>query len=80
MAWETALDRLLLQQIHLAEKGTLRNDDVQQQLLDVHAIAPERPETAFLCGYARSLLGLQTPDPRPGAATRWHLFGRMRGH
>ena len=33
MGFETALDRLLLQQVHLAEKGETKAD-VRQQLVD----------------------------------------------
>lgn len=81
MAWETALDRLLLQQIHLAEKGEVRPQDVRQQILDLHRLRPERPETAFHMGYARALLGLEMPEPTTGdSPARWFLFGRMRGH
>ena len=34
MGWETALDRLLLQQIHHAEKDAAKASAVQRQLLD----------------------------------------------
>ena len=33
MAWESALDRLVLQQIHRAEKGEARTPDARDQVL-----------------------------------------------
>ena len=81
MAWETALDRLILRQIHLAERGDVRPEDVQRQVVDLAAIAPNRSETAFHLGYARALLGLDLREPeRDLTARRWYLFGRLRGH
>jgi len=80
MAWETALDRLLLQQIHLAEKGETKAD-VRQQLLDYWQCAGPRPGSCFLLGYARTLLGIDLPSG--GAeplARRWSLFGVIRAH
>ncbi|MEY2980456.1 MAG: hypothetical protein RL562_683, partial [Planctomycetota bacterium] len=63
MAWETALDRLLTRQIHLAEKGELRPEEARQLVLDLHRVAPDRIETAFHLGYARSTLGVELPEP-----------------
>ncbi len=81
MAWETALDRLVLSQIHAAEKGDLRPKDVEQLIRDLHGLAPSRPTTAFHMGYATALLGLDLPaDQSDPAQRRWHLFGRVRGH
>jgi tetratricopeptide (TPR) repeat protein len=81
MAWETSLDRLLLQQIHLAEKGEVKPELVRQQLLDLWALAGGRQATAFHLGYARTLLGLSLPEPNGEAAhRRWYTFGRLRGH
>ncbi len=81
MAWENALDRLLLKQIHLAEKGELKAVEVQEQILDAWNMNPARPQTAFHLGYARALLGADLPQPRAGgAANRWYTFGRLRGH
>lgn len=81
MAWEKALDRLLLQQIHLAEKGEQKHEVVRQQLRDLHELAPSRPSTAFHLGYAHTLLGLDLPQPVGDAALqRWYTFGRLRGH
>ena len=81
MVWESALDRLVLQQVHQAEKGNVRPEDVRQQILDMYQLAPERAETAFHMGYARALLGLSLPEPAgQGDVCRWYLFGRMRGH
>lgn len=81
MAWEIALDRLILQQVHQAEKGAVRPEDVRQQILDLQRIDPTRAETAFHLGYARALLGQDMPEPAGDAAVRrWYLFGRLRGH
>jgi hypothetical protein len=80
MSWDTALDRLVLQQIHLAEKGSVRSEELRGVLLDLRRIAPERVETAYLLGYARALLGLDLPEPVGASASRWHTFGRLRGH
>ena len=57
MAWETALDRLILQQIHRAEKGQERTQDVRQQILDLVGLDPKRPQSAFHLGYARHAQG-----------------------
>lgn len=80
MAWETALDRLLLQQVHLAEKGEQKPETVRQQIQEYRALGPARPGTHFLCGYARALLGVEMPES-VGDATgrRWELFGTLRG-
>jgi tetratricopeptide (TPR) repeat protein len=82
MAWETALDRLLTRQIHLAEKGEMRTEEARQLVLDMHRMAPDRIETAFHLGYARSTLGVEVPEPPPTdfAARRFYAFGRLRGH
>lgn len=81
MGWETALDRLLLQQIHLAEKGELKAEAVRQQLVDYWQCAGVRPGACFLLGYGRTLLGIELPptgnDP---VARRWTLFGTVRAH
>lgn len=82
MAWETALDRLVTRQIHLAERGEVRAEDVRDAVLDLHKLAPDRPETAFHLGHARALLGLDLPEPNghDRAAHRFYVFGRLRGH
>lgn len=81
MAWETALDRLLLQQIHLAEKGDQKPEIVRQQVLDYAQLAGPRPAGAFLLGYARTLLGVELPSPAGDVSQRrWSLFGRVRAH
>ncbi|GAB4158323.1 MAG: hypothetical protein Fur0037_25890 [Planctomycetota bacterium] len=81
MAWEKALDRLLLEQIHAAEKAERRPETVREQLLHLSELSPGRPQTAFFLGYARTVLGLDLPDPpEDPACRRWHLFGRLRGH
>lgn len=79
MGWETALDRLLLQQIHLAEKGEHNVDTVRLQVLEYCEIAGDRPGCAFLAGYAQTLLTLDMP---PGCVDpglrRWARFGTIR--
>jgi len=79
MGWETALDRLLLQQVHLAEKGEQKPEIVRQQLLDYAQAAPARPGACFLVGYARNLLGIDLPAGAGDASSRrWALFGAVR--
>lgn len=81
MGWETALDRLLLQQVHLAEKGDAKAEGVRQQLLDYWQCAAGRPGACFLLGYARTLLGIELPSVgNEPAARRWSLFGTVRAH
>ena len=82
MAWETALDRLLTRQIHLAERGEVPTDEVAQMLRDLRDLQPGRAESAFHLGLARALLGADLPEPSEcdRAAQRWYLFGRVRGH
>jgi tetratricopeptide (TPR) repeat protein len=79
MGWETALDRLLLQQVHAAEKGDQKHEVVRQQLLDYWQCAGARPGSCFLLSYARTLLHLELPVPADEpAARRWSLFGTVR--
>lgn len=81
MAWENALDRLLIRQIHLAEAGEIRVEDVRHQIQDLWQVNSHRPESAYLLGYARSLLGVELPIPQSSPADqRWYTFGRLRGH
>jgi tetratricopeptide (TPR) repeat protein len=82
MAWENAIDRLVLRQIHLADEGKLNDSEVRKICLDLCEISPGRPENWFHCGYGRTLLGLNLPDPKPGdkGGRRWFAFGRLRGH
>lgn len=81
MGWETALDRLLMQQVHLAEKGEQKAESIRQQLVDYWTCAGPRPGPCFLLGYARTLLGIDLPatgvEP---AARRWALFGTVRAY
>ena len=58
MGWETALDRLLMQQVHLAEKDTTKTELVKRQLLDYGEVGAGRPGLSFLLGYASALLGI----------------------
>ncbi|MBM4063426.1 MAG: hypothetical protein FJ265_20345, partial [Planctomycetes bacterium] len=79
MAWETALDRLLLHQIHLAEKGEQKAELARQLVLDYAQLAGPRPAGAFLVGYARTLLGVDLPETAGDAAQRrWYRFGAVR--
>ncbi|MBL9078982.1 MAG: hypothetical protein JNL08_15870 [Planctomycetes bacterium] len=81
MGWETALDRLLLQQVHLAEKGELKQDVVRQQLVEYQKLAHGTPGSSFLRGYARTLVGLELPAAGTDVlARRWELFGVLRAH
>ena len=81
MGWETALDRLLLTQVHAAEKGDARKEQVQQCLQDLHRLSGNRPATLYLVGYARVLLGIELPQPTGDARLqRWNLFGELRAH
>ena len=80
MGWETALDRLLLQQVHSAHKGEAKVD-TQRALLDYWECAGPRPGPCFLLGYARTLLGLELPAvPVEPSSRRWHLFGVVRAY
>jgi hypothetical protein len=58
MGWESALDRMLLQQVHAAEKGDVPADVVKAQLAALLELAPQRSGSAFLAGYAATLLTL----------------------
>lgn len=81
MGWDTALDRLLLSQVHAAEKGDARKEQVQQCLLDLHGMSGSRPATLYLLGYARVLLGVALPQPaHDQRLQRWNLFGELRAH
>ncbi len=81
MAWEDAIDRLVLQQVHLAEKGELRGPQIQKMIADLCTRSPDRAENAFHLGYSKILLGLDHAVPPPGStASRWYLFGLLRGH
>jgi hypothetical protein len=79
MAWETALDRLLLQQVHSAEKGEQKPETVRQQVLDYWQVAAAQKGAPFLIGYAEALLGVEFPAPATDPnQRRWSLFGRLR--
>ncbi len=80
MAWETALDRLILNQIHLAEKSEARPQHVRDQVLALWQLEATRPSSAFHLGYARTLLGVELPEPDKEPESRWYTFGRLRGH
>ncbi|MEZ5967309.1 MAG: hypothetical protein R3F56_25960 [Planctomycetota bacterium] len=82
MAWESELDRLILRQVHAAESGDARKTAVRQQVLDLWTLNGNRPESAFHLGYAKTLLGIDLPEPPPEQTRnrRWHLWGRLRAH
>ena len=81
MGHDSALDRLLLQQVHLAEKGETKPETVRQQLTDYAQCAAGRAGVAFLLGYSRTLLGIDVPAPAADPASRrWALFGTVRAH
>jgi tetratricopeptide (TPR) repeat protein len=81
MGWETALDRLLMQQVHLAEKDNTKTEQVKRQLLDYGEVGAGRPGLSFLLGYASALLAIELPvvctDER---SRRWRLFGSVRAY
>jgi tetratricopeptide (TPR) repeat protein len=80
MARQTALERLMVQQIHGAEKGDLKASEVALQLVDLWGLGP-REGTAWLIGYAKVLLGSEAlPQMPSGGLSRWHLFGQLRAH
>ena len=81
MGWESALDRLLLQQVHLAEKDPERVPALTALLQDYGDVAAGRRGQSFLNGYAEVLLG--TPAPAGALdlkARRWRLFGAIRAY
>ncbi|MFT7536510.1 MAG: tetratricopeptide (TPR) repeat protein [Hyphomicrobiaceae bacterium] len=79
MGWETALDRLLMQQIHKAEKDKTKTEQVQRQLLDYGEVAAGRPGLSFLLGYASALLNIELPVVcTEERSRRWRLFGSVR--
>ncbi len=85
MAWETALDRLILRQVHLAEKKEVRPLEVQRILKDLLELGREKPRLAFHAGYAQAYLGIEVPRnlldlERDQASRRWYLFGQLRAH
>ena len=63
MAWENSIDRLILRQTHLAEKGEVKKPQVQTLVRDLLALDANRPESCFHSGYAKVLLGLDMPVP-----------------
>ncbi|MFT4512286.1 MAG: hypothetical protein ACI91B_000975, partial [Planctomycetota bacterium] len=81
MGWETALDRLLMQQIHIAEKDKTKTEQVQRQLLDYGEVAAGRPGMSFLLGYASALLNIELPVVcTEERSRRWRLFGKVRAY
>ena len=81
MAWENSIDRLILQQTHLAEKGETKKQHIHSHVQDLVALDRDRPQTFFHAGYAKVLLGLDMPvPPVGGSAYRWYTFGVLRGH
>ena len=83
MAWESALDRLLLGQIHKAEKGEIPDRELQEQLRDYLVLARNSPKAWFHSGYARTLLGIELDEPSHAqdlACQRWYRLGRFRGY
>ncbi|PIE22493.1 MAG: hypothetical protein CSA62_12225 [Planctomycetota bacterium] len=83
MAWESALDRLILREIHRAEQGELRDQELVRIVTDFVQMTKQRPQSWFHAAYARTVLGLELPTPGPEAgagASRWFTFGRLKGH
>ena len=80
MAWETSLDRLVLRRVHEAEDGAVQDAEIRSILEELLQLGDCRPRTWFHSGYARSLLGLDLPEPQGGPeAKRWYLFGQLKG-
>ena len=81
MAWGNSIDNLLVQQVHLAEKGEVRGAQIEKLLKDLGELSSDRPKSAFHLGYAKILLGLEVEEPATGSrARRWYLFGMLRAH
>ncbi len=82
MAWENELDRLVQQQVHAAAKGEERSGTVRDLVVATWELNPARPESAFHLGYARTLLGVELPEPSAenARARSWYMWGRLRGH
>lgn len=83
MAWERAIDRLMLRQIHLAESGEVSEREVRALIAELLALSKNDSKAWFHAGYARTYLGLDLPEPaRSGARAenRWYQFGRFRAH
>ncbi len=85
MAWETALDRLILRQVHLAEKKEVRPAEVRRILVELLDLGKGRSRLAFHAGYAQAFLGIDVPREvlgldRDPAAARWYLFGQLKAH
>lgn len=81
MAWQNSIDRLVQQQIHLAEKGEIKSQLPHTLVRDLCALDGERPQSSFHVGYAKVLLGVDLPaPPMGGSAYRWYTFGKLRGH
>ena len=80
MGFDTEIDRLLRNQVHLAEKGEVKPEAVRQQLIDLWQLAGPRAPSAFLLGYSKVLLGLDLGPVPEGNLRRWFVFGCMRAH
>lgn len=80
MALESALDRLLLQQVHLAEKGDLKPEAAAALVREYVQLAAGRPGGALVAGYAQAVLGIEFDLAVEPGLRRWHLFGRLRGY
>ena len=82
MAWENELDRVVQQQVHAAAKGEERSNTVRELVLAMWELNTARPESAFHLGYARTLLGVDLPEPtvEHARARSWYMWGRLRGH
>jgi uncharacterized protein (UPF0548 family) len=83
MAWETALDRLVLREIHRAESGDVRDEEAKRVVEDLVLMTKGRAQSWFHAAYARTLLGIEVIAPgtdAPNGAGRWYAFGRLKGH
>lgn len=85
MAWENALDRLILRQIHQAEGKEMRSTELERLLGDLLELGGARPQAYFHSGYAQALLGLGPGPEKLGLApgsdrARWYRFGQLKAH
>lgn len=83
MAWERAIDRLMLRQIHMVELGDVSEREIRKLIQELLDLSRDDARAWFHVGYARTFLGLDLEGP--GRQTgrdeaRWYQFGRFRAH
>ncbi len=80
MGFLNSLDRLVIQQIHLAEKGEAQPDSIRRLLADLAQLGGARPATAYAEGYAKALLGIECSGKDQDDLRRWRLYGALVAH